>query len=230
MKKFWGYTSNDKFSVGCTGQTVYLYDKDGNELCKFKDIIYAYTPMISPDGTFFIVKSTEEKLAIYSLETLSLVKKFRYSKLDIGQSEGFCFSADGKFFINIERHKSHLHSAISIYDTTDFSLFKRISFNDDIMLEYIEFDNDSNTYYLLGFNRNENHILKNGFIAKFENDSITDAINIPIKEHAFYRSYKHLEIMGFTEKSYEWSNIDCTLDELKLMNLSLAKLYKHYNK
>ena len=36
MKKFWGYVSNNEFSVGCTGQTVFLYDKDGNELGKFK--------------------------------------------------------------------------------------------------------------------------------------------------------------------------------------------------
>ena len=64
MKKFWGYVSNNEFSVGCTGQTVFLYDMDGNELGKFKDIIYGYTPMISPDGTLFVVKSTEGRLAV----------------------------------------------------------------------------------------------------------------------------------------------------------------------
>ena len=107
MKNFWGFTTNGKYSVGCTGQTVYLYDKNGNELAKFKDIIYAYTPMISPDGTLFVVKSTEGRLAVYSLETFSLIKKFRFSKVDGAQDDGFCFSPNGKFFINIEHFWSN---------------------------------------------------------------------------------------------------------------------------
>jgi len=39
-----------------------------------------------------------------------------------------------------------------------------------------------------------------------------------------------LEIMGFSEKAYEWSYMDCELDKLKSMNHTLANLYKHYNK
>ena len=39
MKKFVGFTTNGEYSVGCTGQTVYLYDKSNNEIGKFKDII-----------------------------------------------------------------------------------------------------------------------------------------------------------------------------------------------
>ena len=49
MKNFVGFTSNGEYSVGCTGQTVYLYDKDSKELAKFKDLRFAYSPMISPD-------------------------------------------------------------------------------------------------------------------------------------------------------------------------------------
>ena len=89
MKKFWGYVSNNKFSVGCTGQTVFLYDKDGNELGKFKDIIYGYTPMISPDGKIFVVKSSDGRIAVYSLESFALIKKIRYTKF--GDDDGFCF-------------------------------------------------------------------------------------------------------------------------------------------
>ena len=82
MKNFQSYTSNDQFSIGCTGQTIYVYDKNGNEIKKFKDIIYAYTPMISPDNDIFVVKSSDGRMAVYSLETMSLIKKFRYSKVD----------------------------------------------------------------------------------------------------------------------------------------------------
>ena len=230
MKKFWGYVSNNKFSVGCTGQTVYLYDKDGNELGKFKDIIYAYTPMISPDGTLFIVKSTDGRLAVYSLETFSLIKKFRFSKVDGSQNDGFCFSPDGKLFFNIERQKDSLHSAISVYDTTDFSFANQIESGEYMMLNHIEFDKATNTYYVLGFTRGANKVIKHGFVAEFQNNQIKNITAIPENEHNFYRSYKHLEIMGFSKKAYEWSYIDCDLDKLKSMNYTLANLYKHYSK
>ena len=230
MKKFWSYISNDKFSVGCTGQTVFLYDKDGNELGKFKDIIYAYTPMISPDGKLFVVKSTEGRLAVYSLETLSLIKKFRFSKVDGSQDDGFCFSPDGKLFINIERHKDDLHSAISVYDTFDFSLSNRILSGEDMMISHIEFDKETNKYYVLGFIRGDDLVIDHGFVAEFEDHQIKNITAISVKEYDFYTSYKALEIMGFTKKAYEWSFMDRELDELKSMNLTLANLYKNYNK
>ena len=42
MKKLCSYIENDKYGVDCTGQAVYLYDKNGTELKKFKDLPYAY--------------------------------------------------------------------------------------------------------------------------------------------------------------------------------------------
>ena len=239
MKKFWGYVFNNDFSVGCTGQTVFLYDKDGNELGKFKDIIYGYTPMISPDGTLFVVKSTVGRLAVYSLETLSLIKKFRFSKVDGAQDDGFCFSPDGKMFFNVERQKDDLHSAISVYDTTDFSLANQILLGEDMMLDYIEFDRITNSYYVLGFMRN-NRVIEHGFVAKFEDNQIKKITAISENEYKFYCAYKRLEIMGFTEKAYEesyftekayeWSYTDYELEELKSTNHTLANLYHHYNK
>lgn len=231
MRKFWGIASNDKFSVGCTGQTVFLFDKDGNELGKFKDIIYAYTPMISPDGTLFIVKSTDGRLAVYSLETFSLIKKFRYSKIDGAQDDGFCFSPDGKYFINIERQKEELRSAISVYDTSDFSLINQVLFDDDIMLHYIEFDKDTNAYYVMGFKRRDSDgVYAHGFVAVFEDNQIKNITAISKSEYNFYLLYKHLELMGFSEKVYEGCSLGCELDKLKSMNHTFAKLYKYRNK
>ena len=230
MKKFIGYTTNGSFSVGCTGQTVYLFDENNNEINKFKDIIYAYTPIISPDGKIFVVKSTDGRLAVYSLETFSLIKKFRFSKVDGAQDDGFCFSPDGMLFVNIERQKDALHSAISIYNTADFSLIKQIYLGEDMMIDHIEFDNITNTYYVLGFMRDADKVIDYGFIARFEENEIRDIISISENEYDFYRSYKHLEIMGFSEKAFEWSYMNCKLDELKSKNYSLKDLYLHYKK
>lgn len=56
MKKFWGYISNEKFSVGCTERTVYLYDAAGKELARFEDIKYGCKAVFSPNGDIFVVK------------------------------------------------------------------------------------------------------------------------------------------------------------------------------
>lgn len=44
MKKFWSHISNGNYSVGTTGQTVYIYDENGNEI-GFKKM---------PDGTYLV--------------------------------------------------------------------------------------------------------------------------------------------------------------------------------
>ena len=70
MRNFISYIKNDKYAIGCTGQTVYVYDSEGTEIAKFKDLPYAYTSAFSPNGDIFVIKTTEGRLAIYSLETL----------------------------------------------------------------------------------------------------------------------------------------------------------------
>ena len=70
MPKFWSLISNGKYKVGCTGQTVYIYDQNGTELAKFKDLPYAYTAAFSPKGDIFVVKSTAGRIAVYSLADL----------------------------------------------------------------------------------------------------------------------------------------------------------------
>jgi WD40 repeat protein len=225
MKKFVGFATNGEYSVGCTGQTVYLYDKNNNEIGKFKDIIYAYAPIISPDGKIFVVKSTVGRLAVYSLETFSLIKKFRFSKVDGAQDDGFCFSPDGRFFINIERHHDSLHSAISIYNTSAFSLVNQLLIGEDMMLDYIEYDETTSSYYVLGFVRGADAVIDHGFVGKFEGGKITNVTPISENEYEFYRSYKALETFGFTEKKHAWTYIDCELEKLKSMNHTLAKLF-----
>lgn len=229
MKKFWSHVTNGEYSVGCTGQTVYLYDSNGNEMGKFKDIIYAYDPLISPDGKIFIVKSAEGRLAVYSLESFSLVKKFRFSKVDCGQDDGFCFSPDGRYFINVERHGDCLHSAVSVYDTTDFSLVHRLHGGDGMMFSEIEYDRATDSYYVLGAVRGEDMICTRGFVAKYEDGQLRNLTEISMNEKTFYRSYLSLKRSGFAEKSFAWSYLRVSLDEAKSLDHSLAKIYAYYN-
>ena len=231
MRNFWSFTGNEKYDIGCTGQTVYLYDKQGNEIAKFKDLPYAYMSAISPNGDIFVVKSTEGRLAVYSLEPAALVKKFRFSKVDGGQDENFCFSPDSTEFYNIERHIDCLKTALSIYNTSDFSLKRRI-LNDDfsVVLNAIEYSQKTNEIFLLGFFRGENGVASRFFVAKLENDNLNHITIIPEKEFWFYRSYIDLKMMGFTEKAHKWSYNKMKLEELKNADYSLSELWSSYFK
>ena len=229
MRKFIGTATNDNFTVGCTGQTVYLFDKDGNEIAKFKDIIYAYTPILSPDNKLLVVKSTVGMLAVYSLETFSLVKKFRFSKVDGAQDDGCCFTTDGKSFVNIERHKDALHSAISTYDTSDFSLVKQVSFDDYTALNYIECDESTNTFYVLGYMRDADKVFDYGFVAAFAENELCNVTPITTKEYELYNEYKHMELMGFSKHAVENTDLEDDVGELMARHPSLKNLYMNYH-
>jgi len=228
MPKFWSFIGNEKYDVGCTGQTVYVYLKDGTEVARFKDITYAYTPLISPDGRTLVVKSTEGKLAVYSLDTLSLVRKFRFSKVDGAQDDGFCFSPDVKLFYNIERHVDSCKTALSVYDTRDFSLIKRVLDDDEkAVIDCIECDAESGETFILGFRRDEaTGVAARFFVGKLEGDTLSGVKYISQTEHYRYCRYLKLKMNGFTEEAHKWAYLDVELGKLKCADLSLAKLWE----
>lgn len=229
MRSFWTFIGNDKYDVGCTGQTVYLYDKQGAELAKFKDLPYAYHAVISPTGELFAVKSTAGRLAVYSFDPPALITKFRFSKVDGGQDENFCFSADGCELYNVEHHVNSLQTALSIYDTKDFSLKRRILDSDkSTVLTGIENEKEANTFYLSGYFRDGLGVAEKFFVGKLKGSELDDVVYVPQKEHTFFHSYLGLRASGFTQKCYRWSYIDIPLDELKAADLHLSDLWSRY--
>ena len=231
MRSFWTFIGNDIYDVGCTGQTVYLYDKQGAELAKFKDLTYAYSAVISPTGELFAVKSTAGRLAVYSFEPPALITKFRFSKVDGGQDDNFCFSADGGELYSVEHHVNCLQTALSIYDTRDFSLKRRILDADKSMvLTGVENEKETNAFYLSGFFRDELGVAEKFFVGVLSGSELDDVVYVPEKEHTFFHSYLGLRASGFTQKRYRWSYIDIPLDELKATDLHLSDLWKRYKK
>lgn len=229
MRSFETFIKNDRYSVGCTGQTVYIYDSAGNEIAKFKDLIYAYHAILAPDGNTLVVKSTDGRLAIYDLPNLKLTKKFRFSKIDGAQDDFFCFSEDGTRFYNIERQNASYNSCIAMYDTSDYTCLARY-YAEDPLTEpiHIEYDEEKDAFFLLGFIRNEeSHILDYGFVAKFENGELKEPYRLTKNEFDYYRDYKHLEMTGF--QSWQGANYLC-LDPDTFQNEKrpLSVLWEHY--
>lgn len=227
MRNLWSCITNGEYKVGCSGSTVYVYSKYNEELAKFKDLKFACESAISPKGDIFVVKSTNGWLAVYSLEKLCLIKKFRFSKVDCSQDDNFCFSPDGELFYNIERHNASTQSALSIYRTSDFSLVKRV-FSDepDTFLNCIEYDGETNNYYILGFFRNGKK-LNSYFVSKLYDDALKDIRTITELDWWYYSEYKSLEMCGFTKKAKAMSEIvGYSFIEPEDLNISLAKLWR----
>lgn len=232
MRKFYGYVSDKHYAVGCTGSTVYVYDKSGNELAAFKDIKYGYTAKLCPDKNLFVVKSTGAYFAVYSLDTLSLLHKIQYSNVNGSQDDGYCFSPDGAYFYNIERQNTSFNSVISVYDT---STFERVGMflKEDRRTEpsHIEFGADGRIY-VLGFLRGEDGVISDGFVSRFDGQGLTDLRVIPDKEYRYYRSFKSLELYGFTEKKKEMFAMvypDEDLNGIAQKTLPLSELWEKYD-
>lgn len=230
MRNFWTCVSNGKYSVGCSGQTVYVYDSSGSEIKRFRDLIYAYNAVFSPDGRLLVVKSTEGRIAVYDMDSLTLLKKFRFSKEDAGQDDGMCFSELGELFYNIERFPDVLTTRLAIYNTKDFSLKGYLFENKhEICLDQIEIVDG--VCYLLGFKRNgdEDNI---DFVSKMENEELTEFTPILENDYWFYCYFNDLKQSGFTKKTFEnlftYLEGNYDLDELKRSNYSLKELFDKY--
>lgn len=207
MKKFWTYISNGRYSIGCTGQSVYVYDSDGMELARFRDIRYAYNAAFCPTKNIVLIKSSGAYFAVYSLDTLCLLKKIKYSDVDGAQDDGFCFSGDGRFFYNVERQGSSIHSVISVYDTATFERVNMFLKEDDrTEASFIECDAEDQIF-VLGFFRGEEGVMTNGFVSKLDASGLAWPRVIPEEVFDFYWEFKSLELMGFTEKAKQWSGL-----------------------
>lgn len=233
MRKFWGYTSNVNYSVGCTGGTVYIYDCDGTELAKFKDIPSVYSSVFSPDGNLFVARSTRAYFGVYSLNPLNLKHKVRFSNVDGSQDDGYTFSKDNAYFYNIERQQSSTNHAISVYDTSTFHRVAMFLEHDNQTEPcYIESNKDGQLF-VLGFLRGKNGVISNGFVSKFDHNGLKDLCDLPEETFDFYKTFKHLELLGFTNKAKEWCGFDddddVDMNGIELKQYPLSELWEQFH-
>ncbi len=230
MAKYWGFIGNEKYDVGLTGQTVFVLDKNGNELAKFKDLKYAYYAAISPNCDILAVKSNEGRMAFYSLENMTLIKKFRFAKTSECADGNFCFSTDGKELYSIEGNINPCNTSVSVYDMAELTRTKRFFYDEEYLsIECVEYGKETDEIYLMGYLRDkENGVASEYFVGKLKNGELCEVVPISQKTHMFYDMYKNLEGSGFTEKAYKWSYIDMSLEDLKKSGFSLEKLWESH--
>lgn len=240
MKNFWSYISNGEYSAGCTGRTVFLYDKSGNELAQFKDLNYAYNLAFSPNGDLLAVKSNEGFMAIYSPAERKLIKKFRFSKIRYGQNHNFCFTGNGKLLYSIESPTDECVNQISVYGTDGFTFKKQILDEDeDLIVSALEYDSESDRIYVLGFFRRKsentpdaNYDCWEHWVAYLDDDKLEGIKRISEEEYDYYIDYIDLKNCGFTERRRKWcSNLELygyDAESAEKEKRSLAELWKRY--
>lgn len=191
MRKFSGTAANDFFTVGCTGRTVYVFDRTGNELAKFRDIPYGYRPLLCPKQNILAVKSNAGWLAFYNLDHLSLIKKIRFSK-QLAQDSGFCFSKDGKYLYNLENIDSDLSYEIARYDLNTIERATIIPSRPKCIFRQIGYSAQLHTYCILGTTHcTDTLFTQTGpFIAYFNGQEITDVYSVT--EHEDYNHFMQL--------------------------------------
>ena len=233
-KKYWTFLETDKYDIGLTGSIVYICDKEGKEKAVFKDLNYAYKGCVSPNQDLLVIKSTEGQMAIYSLDRVELIKKFRFSNVDGSQDDNFIFSPDGKLLFNIERQDSSLKTVLSIYNTQDFSLEKRLFEQDEnIGINFIEYDEKSKNYFILGGRKNaQTEQINESCVCKLVNDNLEEIRSVDSFSAMLLYNAKNVQLAGYTQKSYEWAFIlhGIPLNQLKQMDISLATLWKNNGK
>lgn len=209
MKNFWTYITNGKYWIGCLKNKVFLYDNNGIELTTFKDIEPKFA-VFSPVENIFIVKSAQSFFSVYSADTKQLLYKVTFAKRFAIQEDGMSFSPDGKYFINIEEQqdlsvKGHADDkCISIYETQGFTCVARHDLDSKTEAKFIEYGSDG-IPYILGFNRRDDGVFKNRFIAKLSERGIVEMRVIQEDDYKFYENFKILQMYGFTELAKKWS-------------------------
>lgn len=129
----------------------------------------------------------------------------------------------------IERHIDSCKTALSIYDTSDFSLKKRILHDDfNLVLTAVEYNTEENKIFLLGYIREpQSGVAYNFFVGELIKDSLQNIANISEKEHDFYLDCKNFEIHSFAVCGCYTRD---EIDRIKNAKHSLAKLWKYYSK
>lgn len=236
MRKFYGFFDNGKYKVGCNGGTIYVYDQTNTELARFKDLSNTYRGAFHPATNVFVAKSTMGSLAVYDLDTLSLVKKINITRKG-AQDEGFAFSASGDLFYNIEKPTLSTRTQLTVYDGASFNIIATYFADEEkIVLDYVETHDDE--VYLLGFMRDDNDIFDYGFTAKLVNGELRDIRRIQSTDYAIANSimpwdktdyrylhiYKYWEAHGFSENTAK--QYECLQQEPEPPKVSIKRIWE----
>jgi len=216
----WGYCDNDKYKVRCNGASVWVFDSEGNQLARFKDVPYAYRAKFKPGTNIIAVKSTAGYLAFYDLDKLELLKKFR-TGINYSQDDGFDFSSDGKYLFNIERYKDDLNTRLAVYDADSLELID-VPLDSELAGGLNNLECTEGEIYLLysGY--------KKSYICQLAEREKVNSVRIPERLADKLSDYLDWRDSGFSPKQHDWDKENEAFYIGKKGPFTLKEVYEEY--
>ncbi len=155
MKNFWSYIQNNRFAVGCTGQSVYVYDPEGRELACFRGLKYAYVPLFCPQKPLLAMNPPSHGWPFTTWATSPCCKSCACASRTINRRmQAAALQKTGEAFVNLE-YQNDLTSHLVVYDTREFAEQARLFAGEGLVLDHVEPAADGDGCFLLGYERPE---------------------------------------------------------------------------
>ena len=148
---------SQSYIIGCTGQKATIMDRQLNLICTVEGLEYVYSAEVSPDETKLLLISNGNKFYIVDMHTFEKTRitvKAPYSHNLEGRG---CWSFDGKaVWIPVQRSTGYINSTLRRYSIDDFGKYEDY-LADKYYLNGISGIAETGTYFLTGYNRQENN-------------------------------------------------------------------------
>ena len=148
---------SQSYIIGCTGQKTAIMDKQLNLIHTVEGLEYVYSAEVSPDETKLLLISNGNKFYIVDLHTFEKTRITVKSPYNHNLEGLGCWSFDGSsVWIPVKRSTSYINSTLRCYCAQDFNKYEDY-LADKYYLNGISRIADTGTYFLIGYNRQENN-------------------------------------------------------------------------
>lgn len=150
------------YIIGCTGQKAVVLDKQLNLVGTVTGLEYVYYAEVSPDETKLLLISNGNKFYIVDLQTFEKIRATVKAPFSRNLEGKGCWSFDGKsVWIPVQRTTGSFNSTLRRYPIEDLNKYEE-HLKDEYCLTGISRMVDGGTYFLTGYNRQDNN--RNYFI------------------------------------------------------------------
>lgn len=148
---------SQSYIIGCTGQKAAIMDKHLNLIHSVEGLEYVYSADVSPDETKLLLISNGNKFYIVDLHTFEKTRITVKAPYNHNLEGRGCWSFDGKsIWIAVQRRTNFINSTLRRYCVDDFNKYQD-HLADKYCLNGILRIDSNNTYFLTGYNRQENN-------------------------------------------------------------------------
>ena len=147
---------SQSYIIGCTGRKAVIMDKQLNLIHTIEGLEYVYFADVSPDETKLLLISNCNKFYVVDMHTFEKKRVTVKAPYNYNLGGKGCWSFDGKsVWIPVQRSTGYINSTLRRYCAEDLDKYED-HLADRYCLNGISRIDTNNTYFLTGYNRQEN--------------------------------------------------------------------------